>query len=370
MPNVQDLTIPPTAVDVGGLLRRWFPAAQPRVTPLSAAGFSGSPLYRVEAEAEGEVFVLKAFAPGTSVGRSFFVHAFMQHLRKLGIREVPPLHHFSDGESLLADGQGLLWELLGYVDGESVARPSAAQTLAAAKVLARVHAAATSLMESPPDIGPSPGIVSRIEHAKRLLARPWATLGRVEASADRSLTDLVRPRLALAREAFTAAGGHLAVDPLARLEPWPLPRQTVLRDVWAPHVLFATAASQRVVGIVDYHAVGVDTPATDLARLLGSWGVEVGFGPQLDWTGPLEAYREECPLPDAACQLVPFLAASGILFGLDNWFRWIFEEGRTFPDPAAVVARIDSLVAALPMAVEMTRKTLPQRLCHEGSNLV
>jgi hypothetical protein len=46
------------------------------------------------------------------------------------------------------------------------------------------------------------------------------------------------------------------------------------------------------------------------------------------------------------------LHAAGVVFGLDNWFRWVLEEGRTFSDPTAALLRADRLLAALPVALQ------------------
>jgi hypothetical protein len=59
-------------------------------------------------------------------------------------------------------------------------------------------------------------------------------------------------------------------------------------------------------------------------------------------------------------RLVPFLAASGVVFGLDNWFRWIFEQGRRFGDHPAVVGRVERLTAALPAALSLLRAQLAE----------
>jgi Ser/Thr protein kinase RdoA (MazF antagonist) len=127
----------------------------------------------------------------------------------------------------------------------------------------------------------------------------------------------------------------------------------VLRDVWAEHVLFATAAPLRVAGFIDLHAAGVDSPATDIARLLGSWRPDaIGGGFFEAWAGAIAAYEARRPLAAAERHAIPLLHAAGVVFGLDNWFRWVLEEGRTFPDPDAVLRRADRLLAALPPALQ------------------
>lgn len=43
--------------------------------------------------------------------------------------------------------------------------------------------------------------------------------------------------------------------------------QPCIRDIWHDHVLFD---GDRVTGLIDFGAMQIDTPATDIARLVGS----------------------------------------------------------------------------------------------------
>lgn len=325
------------------------------VCPLDGGGFSGSPLFRVAAS--GEMHVLKAFPPGTSAGRVRFVHAAVRHLRSCGVHEVPAVLPADDGETFVAEPGGSWWEMQAFVAGESTCRPSPDQVVAALGVVARLHHAAATLAENPPDVGPSPGIARRIEQARGMAEQPWTSVVQRD-DADVDLARLIRPLLERATAALASDGGEQVVSGVAALEPVVLPRQTVLRDLWAPHVLYEHGSSDRVVGIVDCHAMGLDTPATDLARLLGSWAVEDGFAPVAGWDDALDVYGAIRGLAPAERRLVPFLASSGVVFGLDNWFRWIFEQGRRFSNRPAVASRVERLVAALPAAVGMLRNTL------------
>ena len=358
MPDMQVLPLREVSLATAAVLaREWFPAGRANVAPLPGGGFSGSPLFRVEAA--GGVHVLKAFPPGTSVGRVCFIHAAVRHLRSAGVGEVPTVRLAADGETFVADPSGHFWELQGFVAGESTGQPTAEQAAAAVRVVARIHRAAATLAENPPDVGPSPGIARRIEQAQGMLARPWA---RVEPGeeADAALVTLIRPLLHRAAAVLASCGGEPLVAEVAGLQAGTVPRQTVLRDLWAPHVLFETAGSCRVEGIVDCHAMGLDTPATDLARLLGSWAVDAGFETVAGWDATLDAYAQIRPLVEGERRLVPFLAASGVVFGLDNWFRWIFEQGRRFSDQPAVASRVERLTAALPAALDLLRPHLPR----------
>ena len=283
MQNMRVLPTSPSPLAEADLLaRRWFPRGPVSVTALAAEGFSGSPLYRVETIAGPHV--LKAFAAGTQAPRAHFVHAVMRQLRQSGISEVPVLRELPDRSSLASDELGQVWEMQGLIAGESTAQPAPGQARSALALLARVHLAAAKLAENPPDVGPSPGIARRIEQARGMLERPWAGLGHgSEGSCDLHLGHAVRSSLARACTVLDTTDAADIVAAVAALDPGPVRRQTVLRDVWAPHVLFADRDSDRTVGLVDYHAAGLDTPATDLARLLGSWAVEAGFGSQAGW---------------------------------------------------------------------------------------
>jgi len=154
-------------------------------------------------------------------------------------------------------------------------------------------------------------------------------------------------------EAFAAGDGDRALDRLAAIEAPTVPLQPVLRDVWSAHVLFLPGPTPRVAGFVDFHAAGIDSPVADVARLLGSWMPGgAAAGPLDPWAAALAAYEARRPLAPAERRAIPVLHASGVVFGLDNWFRWVLEEGRTFPDPVTVVGRVDRLLAALPQALQ------------------
>jgi len=322
-----------------------------RLEPLPA-GFSGSPAFRVEWPA-GRTCVLKGFAAGTSLERATWVHALTGHLRAAGISEVPAVLPLPDGTTVLAEPAGWLWELTRFVSGASLSEPTPAQLAAALRLVARVHAAAATLPGHAPSHGPSRGLVTRVERARQLLARPWTELQTAAADSATELGTRLRPRLLAASECFAAAGGERAVAALAGWHPPPLTCQVVLRDVSCDHVLFPAAGRDEVAGLIDLHAAGWDTPATDLGRLLGSW---LPHEPEVSpawWTGALAAIAQERALEPQAAALVPLLAGSGILFGLDNWFRWVLVEGRSFADGARVAARVDGLLARLPAALAM-----------------
>lgn len=342
----------PPATTIADVLAGWeIDAAEAEVTTLPVSGSSGSPVRLVRPHATGAAAVLKAFAIGTQRDRAAWVHALMRHLARAGIGAVPDLLVARHGDTIVTDARGTHWELVRFVDGRATDEPSVAEAVAAASVLARLHVAAATLPETPVVRGPSPGIAMRIERARVLQARPWRA--RLTSAAPAALAS----RFARATEAFARHGGADALEAVARTAPPELPLQAVLRDIWSDHMLYARDRPATVAGIVDYHAAGVDTPATDLARLFGSWRPPAAGGAADLWSAALAAYEGVRPLSATERALVPWLHATGVVVGLDNWFRWTLEEGRRFAAPGRVLGRIDRLSSQLPGALKLLRSS-------------
>ncbi|MFM7290616.1 MAG: phosphotransferase enzyme family protein [Planctomycetia bacterium] len=349
-------------VAIAAVCRRWTAADPVRVEPLGATGFSGSRVFSVALADPPGRFVLKRFHAAATVEHARFVHGLVRHLRAEGILQVPEVLAALDGDTVVA-ADGGLWELARLMPGAAVACPTAAQAAAAADMLARVHLAAARLPGHPPRTAISPGVERRIEQARRLLAEPWEArradwmrAGR-PAAAPR-LTAAVVERLERAIAGVQEWGGDTLLTRCAALPSHAVMIQPVLRDIWYEHVLCADAASDSVTGLIDLHAAGIDTPATDLARLMGSWQLPAD-GARLSlvarWPEAVAAYERVRPLSREEVGLIPFLHATGLLFGLDNWFRWTLDEQREFPDADRVLARIDSLLEALPAGLANAR---------------
>lgn len=312
-------------------------------TPLGG-GLSGAATWAVDHQ--GRRFVLKKFAASARYERAAWVHAFMRHVRAEGVPEVPALETAADGATLQADEAGTLWELMEWKPGHATAQPTPRQVAAAALILARVHRAAATWPACPSRVDHSPGVVHRVTRARDLHARPWPT--RIDASFRGPFRDRFDRGIAI----WAECGGRQAVARVAAWESRPVAVQPVLRDVWSDHMLFR---GDQVTGIIDWHAAGVDTPATDLARLAGSWP-----GESATLRTFLDSYSAVRPFATEEAALVPFLRDTGILFGFDNWFRWIVEEHRQFADTNHVGKRIDALLAALPNAVHRLASGIPR----------
>jgi homoserine kinase type II len=116
--------------------------------------------------------------------------------------------------------------------------------------------------------------------------------------------------------------------------------QPAIRDIWHDHVLYT---GDEVTGLVDFGAMRIDTPAVDVARLLGSLaGDDVRR-----WQIGVAAYEGQRPLSPDERQAVPALDVAGTLLGGCNWVRWVFVERREFEQIGVVAARIAALHARL-----------------------
>lgn len=340
------------------LCRCWIADAPVHVAVMRASGFSGSHVSLVERHDTGERFVLKCFHEAATREHARFVHELARHLRGEGVTQVPEVMRSSHGDTIVVDAEGRLWELCRFMSGVAVASPSPVQAVAAASHVARLHVAAARCPAYRPQGGASRGIVERIARARTLLVHPWHARLAVWSRAARQTMDAqfgagLEARAYAAVDAFAACGGDGFLRRLAGATPPTCVLQPVLRDVWHEHILF-DAGGDDVAAIIDLHAAAIDTPATDLARLTGSWGGSVGPGllSLFDrWPEAFNAYRAVRPIPQVESHLIPILHAGTVLFGLDNWFRWTFEERRAFPDVAGLFARIDSLLEAMPAAV-------------------
>ena len=345
------------------IVRRWFPATPFRVSPPSSAGLSGSPVWLVEPEEPLEApprrFVLKGFAESWPRERAEAIHRWMAAARRAGVGAVPANLEVAaaDGAettTIATDGGGACFEMTEWRQGDPVATPSPGQAAAALETLARIHVALREAggNEETPTASP-PAWARRAEALRVVIARGWDDPVRGIASPlQAAVADRRRAAAALLRD----RGGLPLLARLAAVVPPAVPLQPVLRDVWQAHLLFV---GDEVSAVIDWHAAGIDTPATDLARLLGSW--EIGAANPAGarristlWSDALGAYRAIRPLAAEELSLIDLLHLAGVVGGLHHWFTWVLDEARSFPDPAAVLARVDFLLKNLDSVLDQT----------------
>ncbi|HLQ45118.1 MAG TPA: phosphotransferase, partial [Planctomycetaceae bacterium] len=113
-----------------------------------------------------------------------------------------------------------------------------------------------------------------------------------------------------------------------------------LRDVWHDHLLFE---GDRVTGLIDATAARTETPATDLARLLGSL-----LGDSDDrWDMAFAAYRGVRPLSDREARLVRVLDQSTSLLSGLTWLERLFVQRLNYSNPPRVLSRLRQITARL-----------------------
>lgn len=291
----------------------------------NAGGASGATLWRYRA-ASG-VMALRAWPRhGPTLARLEMIHGWLEELS--GLAEVPvslPVPAI-DGRTVQAQA-GLFWEIVPWLPGapESERPPAAARVRCAFAALASVHRRLSGHGRR----GVSSGLRLRIRELEELaeggLDRMAAALGlsRTDALAGMgqrwiSLVRATTPRLLP------------ALRDLARLQ---VTLQPCLRDARPEHFLFE-AESDRLSGLIDFGAMGIESVATDLARLMGDW---------LDDDDPLRAsalaaYQQVRLLDASELALIAAMEATGDLLIAGHWLSWHYLERRRF-DNAGQVAR-------------------------------
>ncbi|QDV26257.1 phosphotransferase [Aureliella helgolandensis] len=299
------------------------------------------------------------------------IHTAISRARQAGLSTVPALSLTPSGASFVSDGQRL-WELTEWLPGAAdyLEHPTPDKLAAAAFALADLHQAWSRDRQ----LGVSPTIQDRLARLdfwlqptqlNRLAAQPAASqsipttpqllslppspqYGTAQTTSQTSDSTRVHATLQM-----LLAHGPPLRERLVAIAPQQVPLQFVLRDVWSDHILYT---GEQVTGIIDYGAVRIDEPATDLARLLGSLEPFDAQRRQTAWA----IYREKL---DTSC-LPPALGANGVqgtefqrvdlldhvatLLSALQWYQWLILEQRAFPGPTSLLReRWDLFLARL-----------------------
>lgn len=294
------------------------PCAEPE--PLgNAGGLSGALLWRFRS-GRGPL-VARAWPPeGPPRPALETIHRWVALAGKVGFLAVPIAAR--DGRTI-QEAAGRLWEVAPWLPGQPPAAGRAARTQvqAAFTGLGAVHQA----LRAEGTAGPSPGLQERAGTLGWWLTEGFPALERsLEREAPAPCVALARQWLADARRA--APRWHGPLREAAAVSVW---CQPCLRDARPDHFLFT---ADRLTGLIDYGAMGVDCVAADLARLLTEW-----VGPDLALRADaLAAYAAVRPLSGSETLLIDAFEASAALLGAGRWAYWHFLERRPFRDPDAV----------------------------------
>jgi homoserine kinase type II len=343
------------------VLRHYPAECRPvQIEPLgTAGGLSGAQLWRIitkPALCESPVCGSLDPAPARTLilrrwptehpapERLQFIHSVLDHVARRGLSFIPVPIRTATGESFLRHA-GHLWELAPWMPGTAdyERAPSSAKLHAAMVALAQVHISTCNLPIAATQrvAGATPAISRRLSRLQELTHGGHQQLAR-------AIDETIWPELVPLARRFLAALPVAVPRALAQLEPLEklsFPLQLCLRDIWHDHVLFT---GNEVTGIVDFGAVDIDTPATDIARLLGSLARDDATA----WQTSLTAYATVRPLTENELQAVTALDTSGTLLAGCNWIRWIYLESRQFDDRTQVMERFSRIAARAQLLID------------------
>jgi homoserine kinase type II len=329
--------------DLKAVLGRYPVAARPTSEPLAlggAGGLSGSRLWRYQAEL-GQIAARAWPSDGPALPVLEQIHGWLVAASSLEFVPVPL--RCSDGRTIVARG-GHLWEVVPWKPGKPATEgpPTAAQVREGFAALAQFHRA----LDFQQSVGVSPGLLARYRELEWWQGTGFGQVATVVASRSH---DRNAP-LALRWAELARSVAPRVKEALAPMKVLQVRRQPCLRDARAEHLLFE---GDRVVGLVDFGAMGEETVSSDLARLASEW-LAADFALRDEG---LAAYRRVRPLDNEEMALQGVFEKSADLLAGGHWVRWHFHDRRTFDDPAAVtrgleraVKKVERLAASSPGA--------------------
>jgi Ser/Thr protein kinase RdoA (MazF antagonist) len=315
--------------DLHQLLARYPPLIQP-LSPLESlrggGGLSGARLWRFRAE-QGEL-VLRAWPPH-GPGRKHIeqVHRWLFLTANLAFVPVPIRDR--SGASV-QELRGTLWEVAPWLAGspDRSCPPLADHLRLAFAALAAFH---QRLAPERVDCL-SAGLGLRHQHVRQLVDGGFTLL---ETAVDRqNVPDLSLREAAIAWLSLARKVAPRLLKPLGQASRQLVLVQPIIRDARPEHFLFD---GDRLSGLVDFGAMGVDSVASDLARLIGEW---LAGDPDARREA-LASYERIRPLDPAEIGLIAdFEAGTALLIG-ERWLRWHYLENRRFDDPSAVSSGLE-----------------------------
>lgn len=329
--------------DIQQVLRK-FPIAAGHSQVVDSDGFSGARLWRVT---DGErQYCLRRWPAGTSYARVLSIHAVLERANLPFI----PRPVAADSQQSAVSHADHVWTLQPWMPGRSVEKcPPPRQLLCnALQALALFHRTTATFefraewrreqrIELPEGIqkGPPHGLKSRIRLAASYLEDH---LNAIRTAHIPGHLEELHPRRERLLPLFLEVAPRIIDESRDSLR-GVVPVQACIRDIHAGHVLFT---GDQVTGIIDFDAMRVDSVATDLARLLGSYcGDDFGL-----WDLGLTAYDGIRPLSQDERDLVVHYDRMAVLLTGLQWLQWILLEGKQF-ELAKVLPRIDATLLRL-----------------------
>jgi homoserine kinase type II len=301
----------------------------------AAGGFSGARFWKIT-DPRGTFCLRRWPVEYPTCERLTWIHAVLHHVARVGFTRLP-LPRPTRAGATWVEHEGQLWELTPWMPGEANFHrsPRPEKLAAALHALAEFHLAAASFPGGT-GYGNSPGVLQRLERIEHWLN---GGLERLVEAMTPSIWPELYPRAGRVFDGVRARAGSVRLA-LARAAELRVALQPCIRDVWHDHLLFQ---GDTVSGVVDFGSMASDTVACDIGRLLGSLARDDAER----WNAGVAAYQQIRPMGEAELELVNCFDRSTIVLGGLNWLQWIYGENRQFSDPAAVLRRIDEILARL-----------------------
>lgn len=311
----------------------------------NAGGFSGANIWRIDSA--DRKFCLRRWPAGVDADRVAWIHGILftatdRGFDKLSVPKICTATGSPDIGKSFVQFRNHIFELSPWLPGvadfeKSLGGERDAKLVSAMKTLAAFHNA-TAFHDSLDEMNgkSSPGLQMRAARCRRLLQGGIDELRNATKRYCSNASEAENFASVESFEVFVEEFERLARAVLPLIEEaarQPATLQPCLRDVWHDHVLFT---GTDVSGIVDYDAMQFESPAADVARLLGSL---VGNCRE-SWQHGLDVYHSQRNLTAADRERVEaFDWGNTLLSGL-QWATWICVEGKRFSDVPAVLRRL------------------------------
>ena len=332
--------------------------ARIRTLDRDSEGFSGAVVLRVVVQeslhAPEIEFCLRGWPPDSlQRERLLGLHRLLEHIHKSGVKQVPVPVKSKFGTTLYAEASQF-WQLEPWMPGRAdfSSAPSDARLQNAMTVLAQWHEAAARFEPRSSEgnwfkshvAETSPTVADRLDRIERFYTQDARKLRDILGQTTSlgswgtdypELVTLSRRILDAFDCAVQSIGSELQSyrDVKFRLHP-------CLRDVWHDHLLFD---GEQVTGLIDPNAAKTETPATDLARLLGSF-----LGDDSDrWEVALAAYRGVRPLSDREAKAARVIDRSTVLLSGMTWLERLFVQQQNYASPPRILDRLRQIVPRL-----------------------
>ena len=274
---------------LASLFARYPPEFRPLAEPEplgNAGGMSGARLWKFSSP-RGPMAARAWPVGGRSLGEIETIHAWLNRANTLTFVPVPVA---AKSGRTIHEIAGISWEIAPWMPGEADREepPSLARVRSAFAALAAFH----ERLGPSTECGFSPGLAMRAREIEDLpqFITSWTAIVRsapeddVRAMALEWLAIASRIAIRILPEIRAAASLAVALQP-------------VLRDARPDHLLFI---NDRVTGLVDFGAMGIDTVAADLARLCAEW---IGENSDLREEA-VSSYRQARPLTETEEALI------------------------------------------------------------------